>query len=390
MPSEGVPGWAAKANVPTGSSQSVPAVSTTRPNQSVAPVPTRPTETEETKPTAAISDATEPLKLDDTPSVKVKKKRSSSIGSDVPVAAARPPAKPKEVVPEAAPEPKPAPAPSPSVESDDDEYEATDFGMVMALSALALFGVACLATLFPYGRFIAGAFAGLGLLGGLGTLGAEGRARLAGGAAIALHGLLLLLILLLPSWLNLDPWIPEIPDTPPAPQAFSHKKQSATLAQWVDSATASWQFQDVRVTIHSATVGPIELLDPKGVKRPSKEQYLQLIVRVANIGVARPLDLSGWTVGNNLELVKVIDSAGREIKPASFEEDWSPLPFSSEKPPEKLYPDHPYELRLLFNAPQPRIDFIRVALPATMFGFEEEVKFQIESGSLILTGPKRK
>jgi hypothetical protein len=227
-------------------------------------------------------------------------------------------------------------------------------------------------------------------LGGLGTLGAEGRARLAGGVAIGLHGLLLFLILIFPSWLNLDPWIPEIPDTPPAPQAFSHKKQNATLAQWVDSASASWQFQDVRVTIHSATVGPIDLLDPKGVKRPSKEQYLQLVVRVANIGVARPLDLSGWTVGQNLELVKVVDSAGREIKPASFEEEWNPAPFG-EKPPEKLYPGHSSEVRLLFNAPQPRIDFIRVALPGKMFGFEEEeVKFQIESGSLLLLGPKKK
>ncbi len=262
--------------------------------------------------------------------------------------------------------------------------------MVVALSAVALVGVAMVATLFPFGRFIAATVSVVGLLAGVGSLGAEGRAKAVGGLAIGLHFIVLLLVLVLPSWLNLDPWTPGIENAPPAPQAYSHAKQTATLAQWVDSASASWQFKDVRVTIVSATVAPLDLIDPKGDKRPSKEQYLQLVVRVRNIGVERPLDLSGWTVGQNVDLVRVTDSPGRTLNTAAFEEGWHPAEPAFNKQFEKLYPDKFSEVRLIFTAPQPRIDFLRVTLPGTMFGFEEEIKFQIDSGSLILMGPKKR
>lgn len=262
--------------------------------------------------------------------------------------------------------------------------------MVMALSALALVGVATLATLFPFGRFISATVAVVGLVGGLASLGAEGRAKLAAGLAIGLHSLILLVVLIFPSWVNLDPWSGgEIENAPAGPLAFSHAKKTVSLASWVDPSSASWQFKDVRVTIVSSSVGPLDLLDPKGMKRPSKEHYLQMVVRVANIGWERPLNLSGWTVGQNLDLVQVTDSAGRAIKPPVFEEGWFPESPNS-KPAEKLYPGKSSEVRLIFSAPQPRIDFVRVALPGTTFGFEEAVQFQIEIGSLLQTGFKRK
>jgi len=395
MPSEGVPGWASQANTPSSLSQTVPTAPSIRTPAASPPVPPRPSEIEETKPTAAITDATESAQVDATSKTKKKKKRSStSSASDYPVAVARPPVSKATAVPAPMPDPAPEPAPvSPSrptteSESDDDET-VTDVGMVVALSAVALVGVAVLATLFPFGRFIAATVSVVGLLAGIASLGAEGRAKAAGGLAIGLHFIVLLLVLLLPSWLNLDPWTPEIENAPPAPQAYSHAKQTATLAQWVDSASASWQFKDVRVTIVSATVAPLDLIDPKGVKRPSKEQYLQLVVRVRNIGVERALDLSGWTVGQNLDLVRVVDSAGRTLNTATFEEGYHPEPVFS-KQLEKLYPDKFSEVRLIFAAPQPRIDFLRATLPGSMFGFEEEIKFQIDSGSLILMGPKKR
>jgi hypothetical protein len=262
--------------------------------------------------------------------------------------------------------------------------------MVMALSAIALVGVAFLATLFPFGRYISAVLATVGLLGGIASLGAEGRAKAIGGLAIGLHFLVLFFVLLFPSWVGLDAWDGfEIENAPPAPQAFAHGKKTTTLAQWVDSSSASWQFRDVRVTICSATVGPIDMIDPKGVKRKSKDQYLQLVVRVMNFGVERPLDLSGWTVGQNLDLIQMTDSANRALAPATFEEGWTPDSLPN-KPLEKLYPGKTSDVRLIFSAPQSRIDFIRVSFPGTMFGFEEVIKFQIESGSIILTGPKKK
>jgi hypothetical protein len=297
---------------------------------------------------------------------------------------------PSRVVPPEAKESRPAPTPAPASESDDDPETATDVGLVVALSALALVGLAVLATLFPFGRFIAGTIAGLGLLGGLASLGAEGRAKAAGGLAAGLHFLLLAVVLLAPSWLGLGPWRGDIiEDGPPAPVAFSHANQRTSIADWVDASTASWQFKDVRVTVRSAIVGPIDLVGPKGAKRTSKEQYLQLTLLVTNIGVERPLELTGWAVAQGTELVQLTDSAGRTLKPATFEEGWLPDSPPS-KPVGKLFPNHKSEVRLIFSAPQPRIDFLRLVLPGTMFGFEEMVKFQISVGSLIQMAPQKK
>jgi len=346
MPSEGARGWAANPTPATSSTPTAP----------VAPPASRPGGIDETKPTFAMSDVTNPSR----------------------------------VVPPEAKESRPAPTPAPVSEPDDDPETATDFGLVVALSALALVGVAVLATLFPFGRFIAGTIAGLGLLGGLASLGAEGRAKAAGGLAAGLHFILLAVVLLAPSWLNLGSWRGNsIEDGPPAPLAFSHANQRTSIADWVDASSASWQFKDVRATVRSAIVGPIDLIGPKGAKRASKEQYLQLTLRVANIGVERPLDLSGWAVGQGLEQVQLTDSAGRTLKPALFEEGWLPDSPPS-KPTEKVFPGKTSEVRLIFSAPQPRIDFLRLVLPGTMFGFEEVVKFQISSGWLIQTTTQKK
>jgi hypothetical protein len=374
MPSTGAPGWA--ANPTPAVSPSLP--SSTQASRNTAPPSTpvsRQSALDETRATALLSDNTDPSPV---ASLDTKGRL-------------------------------PTPAPASAAEPEESD-SVTDFGLVVALSALTLVGVAVLATLFPFGRFIAAAIGGVGLLGGLACLGAEGRAKLAGVVAAGLNFLVLFVVLVLPSWLNLDPWkVLILDDGPPGPLAFSHANQRTTLAQWVDGSSASWQFKDVRVTVLSATVGPIELIGPKGVKGPSKEQYLQLNLRVANIGVERPLDLSGWAVGKDIEQVQLTDSAGRILRLASYEEGWLPdsspakpndklYPgkegWISESPPskpiEKLYPSKSSDVRLIFSAPQPKFDFLRLVLPGTMFGFKEEVKFQIESGALTQTSVQKK
>jgi hypothetical protein len=390
MPSEGAPGWATNAPQPTLPAPQPPP---TPPAQPISPV-TRRSEIEETKPAALMSDATKPASIEVPGENKRKKDR-------YPVAKARPPSTPK-APPVPAPESASASAPgtmpvalsasAPATPSEvDDDDSVTDFGLVVALSSLCLVCVAVIATLFPFGRLISAVIAGVGLLGGLASLGAEGRARLAGGLAIGIHLLILTVVLIAPSWLGLDSWqlIP-IEDKPPPPQAFSHdNKHGTTLAQWVDSSSASWQFKDVRVTINSATVAPLEIADSKGLKRKSKEQYLQLVLFVKNIGAQRPVDMTGWAIGLNPEQAQLTDSAGRSIKPATFEEGWQPEP-PVNKPLDRLYPGKGSEIRLIYSAPQPRIDFLRLALPGTTFGFEEEIKFQINSGAIILMAPPKK
>ena len=230
MPSDGLPGWAKE---PQGSSVA----------PQVAPV-------EETKPAAAMgmADVTEPsplLPVDERPKPRATK--------------------------------NPAAAPAVEEESDpDDTAEPANIGLVVALVALILVGVAVVASQFPYGRIIATVIAIVGLVGGLSSLGAEGRAKQAGGLAIGLHALVLLFVLLLPSWLRLDPWtgaeVDEGPQGPVAKEHQSGRTQALSQADWIDASRSSWEFKDLRVTVRSAYIGPVELLGPKDIKRTPKER----------------------------------------------------------------------------------------------------------------------
>lgn len=365
IPSEGVAGWTSNSPPKAPLPESPPVAKTT------APSPSRKTGSDETKPTYAMADGTDP---------------STAVKDRSP-----------------APAPAPLPPPTPADSEPDEPLEIADLGLIVALSSVALLGVAAIATLFPFGRIISGAIALVGFVGGICSLGAEGRAKIAAGAAIGLHFIFLSVVLLAPSWFNLDPWRnPEIDNAPPAPVALIHADQKIKLVEWVDSASASWQFKDVRVTVRSATLGPIDLIGPQDAKRLSKENYLVLVVRIANIGVERPLDLSGWAVGQGIEtvqtdsagrtdkpVVQLTDSMGRSVRPPAFEEGWT-ADLPNTKPIEKLFPGKSTEVRLLFSSPQSRIDFLKLSLPGTTFGFKEEVKFQIASGSIIQLAPAKK
>ncbi len=261
--------------------------------------------------------------------------------------------------------------------------EATDVGMVVALISLTLVGVAVLASQFPFGRFIAAGIAVVGVLGGLASLGAEGKARLAAAGAVFLHVLVLVVVFFAPSVLNLDSWRPVADAGPHGPQAITHGSGEMTPIQpdtWIDANTTSWEFKDVRVTVRSAFVGPVELIGPKDAKRNTKESYFHLLVRVSNSGVERQIDLSGWAIGQGLAAVKVTDAAGKPFGLVAFEGPWQP---EQRKPTEHIFPGKTADVHMLFALPSPKVDSIRVKLPGGAFGMpDESVKFQIGSGLL--------
>lgn len=328
MPSDSLPGWAAPDKpAPFTPSSPVPAVPAA-----------------ETRSAAAMPDQTEP-----SPVLPVEK----------------------------SPRPKPRPV---SVEAERDEAEPADPALVLALVALILVGVAVVGSQFPHGRFIAIGVAGIGFLGGLAALGGEGRARLYGGVALGLHTVILIVVLLVPSWLSLEPWRGPAVEEPKGPQAVEHGTgltRTYSPGDWLDGATQSWQFQDVRVSVRSAAVGPVELVGPKGVKRTTKEPYLQLVLRVVNTGAEREVPLSGWATGQ-ADALQITDAAGKPLKPAAFDEGWAP---ELRKPPERLMPGHSPEVRFLFVAPPPKNDSLRIKLSGAAFGMpDQEIQFRIGGG----------
>lgn len=257
---------------------------------------------------------------------------------------------------------------------------AAEAGFTVALAAAVLFGVAMLATLFPFGRAIALVLAVVGFSVGFGCLLAEGRARLVGPAAGMLHLAAIALLLFAPRWLALEPWREVVTDdAPKGPQAVGHGTGLMAPADWVDASTASWQVRDVRVSVASAVVGPIELTGPNGAKQTPKETYLQLSVRVANEGVERRIELSGWATGNGGEGFTLTDLAGKLLRPKAFEGAWQPVAVPKVT---GLYPGKSAETLFWFDAPPGRVEYLRLELPGSAVGVEKSVRFQIPGSFL--------
>jgi hypothetical protein len=152
-----------------------------------------------------------------------------------------------------------------------------------------------------------------------------------------------------------------------------------SAGDWVEASRSSWEFDDLRITVTS-TVGPVELIGPKDAKRTTKEHYFQLTVRVANTGARRQIPLSGWAAGQNTEGVRVTDSAGKVLTPATFEGGFAP---ENGRPVSQAMPGHASEARMIFTAPTPKSEFVRVQLPGAGVGVTDEIKFRVGALGLL-------
>ena len=119
-----------------------------------------------------------------------------------------------------------------------------------------------------------------------------------------------------------------------------------------------------------------------GERRWSRKNYLQVKVRIGNVGVARMIEFKGWDLksqGGN-PVARITDSSGRVLAPATFESGW-----------EGPSPDC---IRQLAAEPGRRINcscsnHLSVRSNTSgwncrglLFGSEEPVKFQIASSQM--------
>ncbi|MFO0847974.1 MAG: hypothetical protein U0871_05345 [Gemmataceae bacterium] len=164
-----------------------------------------------------------------------------------------------------------------------------DAPTVMALLGVALFGLAVVASQFPYGRLVAAGLAGVGaILAGLSLLGLDGWRRV-GWAGVGLNTLTLLLVLALPGWLGLTGWVPvpEPGDGPKPVTAVGRDDGLPRPADWVDAGAAVWEQGDVRVAVIGASVVPPDPTPAaKGAAPARKELVLKVGLKLTNVGVA--------------------------------------------------------------------------------------------------------
>lgn len=278
---------------------------------------------------------------------------------------------------------KPRRAPSaPPVEEPDDPPVP---GFAVALLALVAFGLAMLASQFPYGQFIAPGLAAVGLLIGLLALGGEGRAKLAALAGVALNLLVVGLVFLAPDWLGLDSWRTPVPEGPKTPQAVGHGTGAAANADWVNANTASWMVGDVRIAVRSVSVAPLELVGPNGDSRIERSPVLQVHLRITNDGVERRVELTGWAAGG--DGAALVDPAGKPIVRKRFEAGWEPKGGGR---PAGLFPGKTADVLLVYECPPnllpksktPRPEFLRLRLPGEAVGVPDAAQFHIPGTSV--------
>jgi hypothetical protein len=245
----------------------------------------------------------------------------------------------------------------------------TDLPLRFALVAIVGFGLAVLATQFPYGRLAAAPLALVGLaLAAMGWLGLEKYPWL-GAAGTALNGLLLAILIAFPSWLGLAGWVPEDdPETAPKhAQAVSKESGAARPAEWVDAATAVWQYGDVRIAIAGAKIEPADPTAKTVEKR--KERVLRITVKVENTGVARAIPFAGWHAPPE-RTVQLTAGGG----PVAFR----PVP----EEPMPVYPGKSIDVVLSFAVPEKFVD-LRLELPGAAFESGESPRFQIPKAMIV-------
>src|SRR5207237_8220780 len=90
-------------------------------------------------------------------------------------------------------------------------------------------------------------------------------------------------------------WPAKVEEHPHQILAVGHAGGDRLPAEWVDGSKASWQQDDVKVSVRFARVEPADLLGPAGQKKVTKEKFMQIGRRVINAGVARSFERQGWS-----------------------------------------------------------------------------------------------
>lgn len=286
--------------------------------------------------------------------------------------------------------------PSESLVAARSESAAADFrdarpgsaGLAVALVALLIAGLAFGSTQIPVaGRIAAAVLGAIGLAFGLLALvTCDGRWRLPA-AGSALNALCLLLVLLLPDWVNLGPWWPEtIEDDSHLVKTVPFKGGGATIidGEWVDASKGAWQQNDVRVTISGVRAGRTEIVGAKGQREWSKDRLLVIGVRIANVGVVRPVQYRSWHEPPPPEglALRVTMPDGTALVPAKPPAGYG---FPNRIKSADLFPTKSADDVLIFELPKTDVEYIRIELPGWGIEAKDPVKIHVPRSMIVST-----
>ncbi len=241
----------------------------------------------------------------------------------------------------------------------------------LAMVAFALAGAASVASqITHYGRFGTVGLAMLGVvLSFLGLISAF-RGRRWPALALGVNVVIILLVTILPSWLALDSWWPrKVVSDRGMTKVRPLDGGAASMLEggWLDVSKGAWQRDDVLVTFTSAWVSKVELVGPKGNRKYSKDKLLQIGLKFTNIGAARRIEYRSWQQQSPPDAQPLVatDSTGKALAPAKFEDVWAPSNYAKDG---AMLPGKNHEDLLIFDAPDPQAEYVRLELPILAFG----------------------
>ena len=150
-------------------------------------------------------------------------------------------------------------------------------------------------------------------------------------------------------------------------------------AEWVDIGSSSWQLDDVRLSVPAVRLEPLELTGPKNRKKVTKENVLQIWVRIKNVGVTRKIDYRGWSVAAGEAAPRLTDPAGKVLPAKRFDPGWEP---PGRPQTITLFPGRSVLQLLVFEAPSSATDQFRLELPGAAFGSSETVRLLVPRSTI--------
>jgi hypothetical protein len=143
---------------------------------------------------------------------------------------------------------------------------------------------------------------------------------------------------------------------------------------WADASRDALLHGDVRLRVRSAVVGPVEF-DPVAGQKPPAESCLVIGLRITNAGLGRKLPYKSWgRTSPDQDKPVLRDNNGKTIAEKSFPPGWNVKgqATTATVPPGKWIDDV-----LIFEAPDPGLDYLRLELPGGAAGTEGRLRMQI-------------
>lgn len=251
----------------------------------------------------------------------------------------------------------------------------------LAMFAFILVGAALfISQITRYGRYVTVGLAMLGVVLAFLALISAYRGRLWPSLALAANLLTILVVTALPSWLALDSWWAARPVNDKGitkSRPLDGGAAGMLAGGWIDVSQAGWQRDDILVTFSNAWIGNVQLIGAKDKRQFSKNKLLVVSLKFANVGAARRIDYRSWQrpAPPDAPVPVVTDSTGKTLAAYKIEDGWEVRDHAING---AIMPGQNHTDWLIFEAPDPKAEFVRMELPAWALGEKgDPIRLQI-------------